>query len=87
ALLSPKSVVVRLRTQIYLLHDTSDQYVPFTESRDFAAALTSSGKPHDFVELSIFQHVEVRSGNGVLPLLGDGARLYGVVFQMLQVAG
>ncbi|HEX9069640.1 MAG TPA: hypothetical protein VF807_12790, partial [Ktedonobacterales bacterium] len=37
-LLSPKSIVARLRTQIYLLHDTSDQYVPFTESRDFAAA-------------------------------------------------
>ena len=53
-----------------LLHDTSDQFVPFTESRDFDAALTRLGRPHDFVELSIFAHVEVRGGEGDRPTAG-----------------
>ena len=50
----------------------------------FAAALDRLGKPHDFVEFSIFQHVEVKSGLGLGPLLGDGIRLYRVVYALLE---
>ena len=61
--LSPSSVVDSLDARIYLMQtNTSDQYVPFTESRDFDAALTRLGCSHEFVELGGFQHVEVRSG-------------------------
>jgi dienelactone hydrolase len=81
--LSPSSVVQDISAPVYLLHDRSDIFVPFTESRDFSAALDRLGKPHQFVEFSIFQHVEVKSGLGLGPLIGDGLRLYRVVYSLL----
>ena len=53
-------VVDQIRAPVYLLHDRTDQYVPFTESREFDAALTQFGHPHSYAELGIFQHVYVR---------------------------
>jgi dienelactone hydrolase len=84
--LSPSSVVDALQARIYLMHDTSDQYVPFTESRDFDAALTRLGRSHEFVELNGFQHVEVRSGATVGELVGDGAHLFAILYQLLLIA-
>ncbi len=81
--LSPSSVVSKLHAPIYLLHDQADIYVPFTESRDFAAALAANGRPHQFVELSIFQHVEVKSGLSIGPMLHDGGALYLLILAML----
>jgi dienelactone hydrolase len=81
--LSPSSVVSQIRAPVYLLHDRADEYVPFTESRDFAAALAELHHPYDHVEFSIFQHVEVRGGLGLGPILADGARLYGVLIKLL----
>ncbi len=84
--LSPSSVVDQIHTPIYLLHDQSDVFVPFTESRDFNAALDRLGRPHEFVELTIFSHVEVKSNEGLGPVLGDGAKLFGMLYQLLLVA-
>ncbi|HET9109881.1 MAG TPA: hypothetical protein VFN78_03550 [Ktedonobacterales bacterium] len=81
--LSPSAIVTQLRAPIYLLHDQSDIYVPFTESRDFAAALTRDGHPHKFVEFSIFQHVEVKAGLGLGQMLHDGWALYQVLLATL----
>lgn len=82
--LSPSTVVQGISAPVYLLHDQSDPFVPFTESRDFDAALNHLGKPHEFVEFSIFQHVEVKSGLGLGALLGDGIRLYRVVYALME---
>jgi acetyl esterase/lipase len=84
--LSPSSVVDSLDTRIYLMHDTSDEFVPFTESRDFDAALSQLGRSHEFVELGSFQHVEVRSGATPGELIGDGARLFAILYQLLLIA-
>jgi acetyl esterase/lipase len=84
--LSPSSVVDSLDTRIYLMHDTSDEFVPFTESRDFAAALTRLGRSHEFVELGSFQHVEVRSGATLGELISDGAQLFAILYQLLLTA-
>ncbi|MGH2516474.1 MAG: alpha/beta hydrolase family protein [Ktedonobacterales bacterium] len=84
--LSPSTVVGQISTPIYLLHDRNDQYVPFTESREFDAALTRLGRPHDFVEFNIFAHVEVRSGLGLGPLLGDAGSLYRILTELLAPA-
>jgi len=81
--LSPSSVVGQIHAPVYLLHDQSDIYVPFTQSRDFAAALTRLGRPHRFVEFSIFQHVEVKSGLGIGQTLHDGWALYQVLLATL----
>jgi acetyl esterase/lipase len=83
--LSPISVVEDIRAPIYLLHDRSDAYVPFTETREFAAALERLHHPHDFAEFGIFQHVEVRNSLNISQLLGDGSRLFAIVWQILLV--
>ncbi len=83
ASLSPRSVVAQIHAPVYLLHDQSDIYVPFTQSRDFAAALTRLNHPHKFVEFSIFAHVEVKSGLGIGQLLRDGWALYQVLLATL----
>jgi acetyl esterase/lipase len=81
--LSPKTYLTGIRTPIYLLHDREDQYVPFTQSREFDAALTRSGHSHEYAEFGIFQHVEVRSGQG-LGALGDDLTLFRLLTQLLQ---
>lgn len=73
--LSPNSVIQDIRAPIYLLHDRSDQFVPFTETRDFAAALAGIHHPYDFAEIGIFAHVEVKPGLNLSQLLGDGLTL------------
>lgn len=84
--LSPKAYLPGIRAPIYLLHDRADEFVPFTQSREYAAALTQRGHPHEFVEFSIFQHVEVRSGLDIGPLLKDGSALLGVLITILRTA-
>jgi dienelactone hydrolase len=85
--LSPSSVAAQIHAPIYLLHDRTDPDIPFTESRDFDAALTHLNQPHDFVEFGIFSHVEVRSDLGLGALIGDGAHLFSVLVKLLQVGG
>jgi acetyl esterase/lipase len=80
--LSPKTYLAGIRTPIYLLHDREDQYVPFTQSREFDAALTRAGHSHEYAEFGIFQHVEVRSGLG-LGALGDDLTLFRLLTQLL----
>jgi hypothetical protein len=82
--LSPSRVIGQIRAPIYLLHDLSDEYVPFTESRDFDAALTHINHPHDFAEFGIFQHVEVKSNLDYGQLLGDGLSLNRILNEVLK---
>jgi acetyl esterase/lipase len=84
--LSPSSVVDKIRVPIYLLHDRNDVFVPFTQSRAFAAELTGLGHPYQYAEFSIFAHVEIKTGLGIAPLLQDGARLYQLLTSMLLPA-
>lgn len=81
--LSPSAALAAVRAPIYLLHDQADQYVPFTQSRAFAAALVSAGHPHEYAEFSIFQHVEVRGGLPVGTIASEAWRLYRVVYALL----
>jgi acetyl esterase/lipase len=84
--LSPSSVVQRIRAPVYLLHDRNDMFVPFTQSRAFAAELAQLGHHYRYAEFSIFAHVEVKTGLGIGPLIGDGARLYQLLTEMLNPA-
>ncbi|HLL80045.1 MAG TPA: hypothetical protein VKT25_11125, partial [Ktedonobacteraceae bacterium] len=84
--LSPSRVIGQIRAPIYLLHDRSDQFVPFTETRDFAAALARMHHPYNFAELGIFQHVEVKSGLNISQVLGDGASLLRFLDKVLLVS-
>ncbi|HLZ58723.1 MAG TPA: hypothetical protein VKR06_17425 [Ktedonosporobacter sp.] len=82
-LLSPSRVIAQIRAPIFLLHDRHDPSIPFTESRDFAAALARLHHPYDYVEFQIFDHVEVKSNIPVGQLIGDGAHLFSILQQIL----
>lgn len=82
--LSPSRVINQIHAPIYLLHDRNDQFVPFTQSRAFAAALTRIHHPHDFAEFGIFQHVEVRSNLNVWQVAGDSAALFRILMETMQ---
>ncbi|HEY7348497.1 MAG TPA: hypothetical protein VH599_09310 [Ktedonobacterales bacterium] len=84
--LSPSEVIAQIRCPIYLLHDHADPYVPFTESRNFDAALTRLGHPHEYAEFGIFHHTEISSGFGLGPLLGDGSKLYRILDGVLSAS-
>jgi hypothetical protein len=84
--LSPSRVVGQIRAPIYLLHDRGDQYVPFTQSIDFDAALTRLHQTHDFALFGIFQHVEVKSNLNPGQLLGDGLSLNRILNEVLQAS-
>jgi dienelactone hydrolase len=82
--LSPSSAITNVHAPIYLLHDRNDLYVPYTESRAFAAALTRLGHPHSYAEFSIFQHVEVKSGLGIGQLARDGLSLFQILIRVME---
>ncbi|HEU0027842.1 MAG TPA: hypothetical protein VFQ25_12060 [Ktedonobacterales bacterium] len=82
--LSPSSAIAGVRAPIYLLHDRNDLYVPYTESRAFAAALTRLGHSHNYAEFSIFQHVEVKSGLGIGQLARDGWSLFQILIRVME---
>jgi dienelactone hydrolase len=81
--LSPSSVIKQIHAPIYLLHDSNDQFVPFTQSRAFDQALTQLHHPHDFAELGIFQHVEVRPDLALTQEFHDGSSLARILTEML----
>jgi hypothetical protein len=77
--LSSSRVIGEIRAPIFLLHDRNDPFMPFTESRDFAAALERIQHVHDYVEFHIFEHVEVKSHLNIGQILNDGGRLFSVM--------
>jgi hypothetical protein len=81
--LSTSRVIDQIHAPIYLLHDRNDQSVPFTESRDFAAALTRNHQPHEFAEFGIFQHVEVKGGVDLGQFAGDFINLFRILNEAL----
>lgn len=83
--MSPSRVIGQIDAPVYLMHDRSDQFVPFTESRDFAAALARIHHRYDFAEFGIFQHVEVKSGLNFWQLVGDGTTLFRLVDETMLV--
>jgi hypothetical protein len=83
--LSINRVIDKMRAPVYLLHDRSDPSIPFTESRECAAALARIHHPYDLAEFGIFEHVQVRSGLGIGQLLSDGPHLFHVLSNILYV--
>jgi hypothetical protein len=54
-------------------------------ARNFAAALTRLGHPHDFAEFGIFHHVQVRPDIGV-ERFGDVLHLFRMLGEVLLVS-
>jgi dienelactone hydrolase len=80
--LSPARVLDQIAAPIFLLHDSNDHSLPVTGSRDFAAALARQHHFYDYVELHIFDHVQVRSHFEVAQELGDASHLFAILDQL-----
>ncbi len=83
--LSPSSVVGQIRAPVYLLHDRGDTSLPFTEARDFAAELARLHHRYDYVELTIFDHTQVRTGLPLGEVIVDGSQLGRLLYDVLRV--
>ena len=71
-----------LRAETFILHDTGDKFVPYTESRRLRDALQGQVKLH-FTEVDIFEHVEPTINRDAHTLITDSAKLYLHLFQIL----
>jgi pimeloyl-ACP methyl ester carboxylesterase len=80
--LSPSLRMDSIQAEIFILHDRSDQYVPYVESRRLRDRLAGHSKLH-YTELSIFEHVQPSSQKGALALFLDGSHLYFRLYQLL----
>jgi dipeptidyl aminopeptidase/acylaminoacyl peptidase len=56
AAVSPTTYLNAIRAHVYLMHDTDDPFVPFTESRQMLAAAPADVIVR-YTEFSIFEHV------------------------------
>ena len=78
---SPRYAIDGLRAPLYLLHDRSDEFIPWTESE----AMAEAHEPAIYHRLDLFQHVEPDPGN-VEHMLRDGWRILRLVVRILDDA-
>ncbi len=80
--LSPSLRLDGIQAEVFILHDRSDRYIPYVESRRLRDRLAGHPNLH-YTELSVFEHVEPHSEKGALALFVDGSRLYFRLYQLL----
>jgi len=80
--LSPSLRLDGIQAEVFILHDRSDRYIPYVESRRLRDRLAGHPNLH-YTELSVFEHVEPNSEKGALALFLDGSRLYFRLYQLL----
>jgi len=80
--LSPSLRLGHIAGEIFILHDRSDHFIPYVESRRLRDRLEGHANLH-YTELTIFEHVEPSSQKGALALFLDGSHLYFRLYQLL----
>jgi acetyl esterase/lipase len=72
---SPSSVVAHLDTDLFIMHDRSDPYVPYVESRRLRDATEGNGHRVYFAEFDFLNHVEPSSPSNPIAFLADMVKL------------
>jgi prolyl oligopeptidase family protein len=72
---SPSRHIDQLKTRLYIMHDRSDSYVPFVQSRELAAA-APAGTVERFTEFDVFGHVTPNRQLDPLPFAGELIKLF-----------
>lgn len=80
--LSLKGNLQGLKAETFVLHDRTDRYIPYVESRRLRDALEGQVKLH-FTEVSIFEHVEPTANRAARTLVVDGTKLFFQLYQLL----
>lgn len=79
--LSPSRAAGDLRTEVFIVHDRGDEFIPYVESRRLRDALAGRTKLH-FDEVRFFEHVEPRLNQRSDVLALDSVRL---IFRLYQI--
>jgi acetyl esterase/lipase len=72
---SPSSVVAALDTELFIMHDRSDPYIPYVESRRLRDATMGNGHQVYFAEFDFLNHVELTSPSNPIAFLADLVKL------------
>jgi acetyl esterase/lipase len=80
--LSLKGRLGGLRAETFILHDRSDRYIPYVESRRLRDALEGRVKLH-YTEVDIFEHVEPTANRAAHVLVVDSSKLFFHLYQLL----
>lgn len=72
---SPSSAVAALDTELFIMHDRSDPYIPYVESRRLRDATADNGHQVYFAEFDFLNHVELKSPSNPLLFLADLVKL------------
>ena len=83
ASISPVSHVSGISARMLVMHDRDDLLVPAAESRRLLAA--TGNKDIRYTELFAFDHV-APSGGGIITILGQAARLYRHMYEIIRIA-
>ncbi len=81
ARVSPSTHIVRLRTELFVMHDRHDDIIPYTESLKLYGAAKQASPKHLRL-FDIFRHVEPSGGN-LLVLARELPGLYTEAYQVL----
>jgi len=79
--LSPSASLDGLRTELIVIHDRHDRYIPYVESRRLAEAARARNEVH-YAEMDIFHHVDPRVPANPLTFLAD---LIELLFQVCRL--
>jgi len=71
-----------LRAETFILHDRSDRFIPYFESRRLRDALEGQVKLH-YTEVNIFEHVQPTANRAAHLLVVDSSKLFFQLYQIL----
>jgi len=72
---SPSSSVQALDTDLFIMHDRSDPYIPYVESRRLRDATAGNGHQVYFAEFDFLNHVELKNPSNPISFLADLVKL------------
>jgi acetyl esterase/lipase len=72
---SPSSAVAALDTELFIMHDRSDPYIPYVESRRLRDAAAGNSHQVYFAEFDFLNHVELSRPSNPIAFLADLVKL------------
>ena len=72
---SPSSAVAALDTELFIMHDRSDPFIPYVESRRLRDATANNGHQVYFAEFDFLNHVEPRNPSNPFAFMADMVKL------------
>ena len=72
---SPSNYVQALDTDLFIMHDRSDPYIPYVESRRLRDATADNGHEVYFAEFDFLNHVELKNPSNPISFMADLVKL------------